>query len=461
MDAILGSGTVLVTGAGVSGTAAHALLVSLGATPVLVDDRSTLPEVITTDAARALIDDGAVSLVVTSPGWRPDSPILLYAASAGVEVIGDVELAYRLDHAGVFGAPRTWLVVTGTNGKTTTTAMLADIMALHGERTGLSAKAVGNIGVAVADALSDPRRVDVLVAELSSFQLHWSSQLHADAGVLLNLAEDHLDWHGSMAAYAADKAKVLTATHPVAGVDDPLVRAEVDRVRPAGLVGFTLAEPRQGQVGVIDGNIVDRITGERVVLAPAEGIEPPGAAGLLDALAAAAVARTQGVEPATIAAALSGFTVAGHRGAVVHRGAKRWIDNSKATNPHAAGAALTAFDDGVCWIAGGQLKGAEVDDLVREHAHRLAAVALLGQDRRVLQAAVEKHAPNVPVFIIDDTDPEKAMAQAVGFSHRQCGDTVLLAPAAASLDMYTGMSQRGDLFAAAAARIDTHPQENR
>src|SRR5699024_4987650 len=109
--------------------------------------------------------------------WRPDNPLLLDAASAGLEVIGDVELAYRLDRAGRFGAPRTWLVVTGTNGKTTTTAMLAAMMQELGRDTGLRAEAVGNIGVSVADALVDPRRVDVLVAELSSFQLHWSKEL--------------------------------------------------------------------------------------------------------------------------------------------------------------------------------------------------------------------------------------------------------------------------------------------
>lgn len=461
MERILGTGTVLVTGAGVSGTGTHALLTSLGADVVLVDDRSQLPGVITTESASELLRGGSVSLLVTSPGWRPDSEIFAEAERAGVEVIGDVELAYRLDRAEVFGPPRTWLVVTGTNGKTTTTAMLADIMALHCAASGQRAQAVGNIGTAVADALRAEERVDVLVAELSSFQLHWSSELRPDAGVLLNLAEDHLDWHGSLAAYAADKAKVLTAGRPVAGIDDALVRAEVERLNPANLVGFTVAAPGPGQVGIVDGRITDRIDGEPVDICSTEGLQPAGPAGVLDALAAAAVARTQGVAPETIATALANFTVAGHRGAVAHRGSKQWIDNSKATNPHAADAALGAFDNRVIWIAGGQLKGAEVDDLLRTHAHRLSAVGLLGQDRGVLAAAVEKHAPGIPVLVTDETEPEKAMTELVDFAHRQDGDTVLLAPAAASLDMYTGMGQRGDLFTAAAARIDADPEENR
>lgn len=461
MKSIVGNGTVLVTGAGVSGTGTHALLSSLGVEVVLVDDRSTQPGTITTSAARELIDSGSVSLVVTSPGWRPDSPILVHAAASAVEVIGDVELAYRLDRAEIFGPPRTWLAVTGTNGKTTTTAMLADIMSLHAQTLGRRALAVGNIGTAVADALCIDERVDILVAELSSFQLHWSSQLRPDAGVLLNLAEDHLDWHGSLDAYAADKAKVLSATHPVAGVDDVLVRAEVHQCAPDNLVGFTLAAPAAGEVGIVDGHIVDNIEGNQIPVCPTLGLQPEGPAGVLDALAATAVARTQGVAPAVIAAALAGFRVAGHRGAVVHRGAKRWIDNSKATNPHAADAALAGFDDRVIWIAGGQLKGAEVDELVRSHAHRLSAVGLLGQDRGLLAAAVEKHAPGAVVFVTDSSDPVQAMDELVEFAHRQDGDTVLLAPAAASLDMYSGMGQRGDLFSAAAARVDTHLEENR
>lgn len=461
---------VLVTGAGVSGSGIARLIAGLGGEVVLVDDNAEALVAACADTgargadsagARSLIDDHGLSLVVTSPGWRPDSPVLTYAADAGYEVIGDVELAYRLDQAGAFGAPRTWLAVTGTNGKTTTTAMLADIMAAHLAPSGRRAVAAGNIGLSVADALTtdDPAtRADVLVVELSSFQLHWSNTLRAEAGVLLNLAEDHLDWHGSMAAYAADKAKVFQATHAIAGVDDPLVAAEVARLNPTGLIGFTQGEPAPGQVGVSAGRIVDNIDGKLIDVVAADGLQPPGPAGVLDALAATAAARTQHVAPETIAAALADFTVSGHRGAVVHRGAKTWIDNSKATNPHAADAALKGFDGGVIWIAGGQLKGASVDELVAEHAHRLSAVGVLGLDREEVAAAVAKHAPHAELFVTDSTAPSGAMRELVAFAATAAGETVLLAPAAASLDMYSGMSQRGDIFAAWAADID---KENR
>lgn len=460
----LRAGHVLVTGAGVSGVGVSRLLVDLGCSVVLVDDdvharitacEATGARPASTDDARIFIDSEVVSAVVTSPGWRPDTPLLTYAQQVGLDILGDVELAYRLDRAGAFGAPRTWLVVTGTNGKTTTTAMLADIMAAHSATTGLRAQAVGNIGLAVADALTAVPRVDVLAAELSSFQLHWSSELTPGAGVLLNLAEDHIDWHGSFADYAAAKAKVLRGKHAVIGADDAEVRRLADATGRDDVVGFTLGAPAAGQLGIVDGRLVDRTGDDDVDLGPAEGLEPAGPAGQLDALAAAAIARTQGVGGDTIARALAEFTVDGHRGAVVHRGVGQWVDNSKATNPHAAAAALAGRDN-VLWIAGGQLKGADVENLIREHAHRLSGAALLGVDRQILADALTAHAPDVEVFISDATDPEQAMNEAVGWAAGRVTDeqTVLLAPAAASLDMFTGMGHRGDVFAAAARRHD-------
>lgn len=452
---------ILLAGAGVSGRAAAALLAGLGVPFTVADDNSdnleriaaqtAAPTLGTAEAADAL--DG-FGIVVTSPGWRPDTPLLQAAQSAGLDVIGDVELCYRLDRAGVFGPPRTWLAVTGTNGKTTTTGMLAAMMQEAARDSGRRAVACGNIGVAVSDALADPERVDVLVVELSSFQLHWSSQLVPDAGVLLNLAEDHIDWHGSFAAYGADKAKVLTGPVAVAGVDDPEVARYAELTGRDDVIGFTLSSPGENQVGVETGRIVVRGGGTTEDLASATGIEPAGVAGVYDALAAAAVAWTQGAQPEHIQAALGKYRVQGHRGTVVHRaGGVDWVDNSKATNPHAAHSALAGAGT-VVWIAGGQLKGAEVDTLVRDHAPQFRAVGLLGADRMIVLEALRRHAPGVPVFVTDAADPTEAMDAVVEFAAAaaQPGDTVLLAPAAASLDMYTGMSQRGDAFADAAVR---------
>ena len=444
------SGTILVTGAGISGVGIARLLADLNVDVLIADANETardrameVADVAGIHPDQALAELSRFSCVVTSPGWRPDTPLLQAAQAAGLEVLGDVELCYRLDRASVFGPPRTWMVVTGTNGKTTTTSMLASIM----QQAGYQAEAVGNIGVSVAEAVSAPQRIDVLVAELSSFQLHWSNQLVPDVGVLLNLAEDHIDWHGSMAAYAAAKAKVLAAPLAIAGLDDALVQQYVT----TPVMGFTLQSPQAGQVGVTDGTIVDNLHGTPRNIVPVAGLEPPGPAGIYDALAAtaAAVSLVPDLQPSVIAQALQSFKVAGHRGQQVAeaRGIIA-IDNSKATNPHAADSALAGHDS-VIWVAGGQLKGAEVDDLVARHAHRLKAVALMGVDRNIIRESVEKHAPGVPVFVTDDTGPQSAMDAVCAWAVAQAnsGDAIVLAPAAASLDMYTGMGQRGVLFA--------------
>ncbi|PRQ11151.1 UDP-N-acetylmuramoyl-L-alanine--D-glutamate ligase [Corynebacterium sp. 13CS0277] len=455
-------GQVLVCGAGVSGAGCAHMLSALGVHVTIADDNETArlrvveatgcDSVSTEDAARRL---GEFSAVVTSPGWRPETPLLQAAQAAGHRVIGDVELAWQLDQAGCFGAPRTWLVVTGTNGKTTTTAMLAAMMQ-QGPRT---AQAVGNIGVAIGDALTATPRVDVLVAEMSSFQLHWSDTLHPAAGALLNVAEDHLDWHGGYPGYAAAKARALVGDVAVVGVDCAAAAAQLERLNdPATrVIEFTAGDPKPGQLGVRDGMLYDNACGAGA-LCPADNISPQGPAGILDALAAAAIALSQGITAEQIAAALAGFEVAPHRGQVVHRltpapGADPivFVDNSKATNPHAAEQALAGFAH-VVWVAGGQLKGADVRPLVASCAPRLRAAVLLGVDAPLIAEALTDAAPEVPVTLIDDTDPARAMdaAVAAAIAAAQPGDAVVLAPAAASLDMFQGMGQRGDLFAAAA-----------
>lgn len=464
-------GAVLVAGAGVSGLGAARVLAELGVPVTVADDNpaaldkvreATGEKATCISVAEAQQKAADWGLVVTSPGWRPDAPLLTTAQDAGVEAIGDVELAYLLDRAEVFGKPRTWLVVTGTNGKTTTTGMLAAIMDADSARSGKRAQAVGNIGISLYNALSATPRIDILVAELSSFQLHWSEELTPDVGAVLNLAEDHIDWHGSFDAYAADKAKALSGENAVIGLGDEHVREIAQKLRDEGTLakntyGFSAEAPKDGEVGVLEGRLVAEGIGKQgsVDLASAEGIQPVGLAGVLDAAAAATVALVAGAAPESIAEGLAAYTVSGHRGAVVHSAnGIDFIDNSKATNPHAADAALRGVDS-VVWVAGGQLKGAEVDDLVRAHAPKLRAVVLLGIDRQLLADALAQHAPHVPVTVIDSTDPQEAMdaAVAAAVQHAVAGDTVLLAPAAASLDMYTGMAQRGDMFAAAAKNV--------
>ena len=452
-------GRVLITGAGVSGRGCAAVLAGLGVDITVADGNAESRARIESELGVATADTDAVALdeysfVVTSPGWRPDSPLLARASDAGLEVIGDVELAYRLDRAEVFGVPRRWLAITGTNGKTTTTGMLAAIMAADEQRSGLRSQAVGNIGVSPFDALAAEPRVDILVAELSSFQLHWSSELRPEVGALLNLADDHLDWHGSFEAYAADKAKILTGTHAVYGKDDDHVAALVGN---SSATAFSHTEPARGAVGVRAGSLfIHDVAGTTAsVVDDVTTLQPAGLAGVLDAAAAAAVAALAGARAESITEGLESYVVAGHRGEIVHEHAGvTYIDNSKATNPHAAEIALRGLDS-VVWVAGGQLKGADVSDLLRTHADKMKAAVLVGVDKHLLAQALTQAAPHVPIVLVDSQDPQIAMdtAVAAAVQHADAGDTVLLAPAAASLDMYTGMSQRGDMFAAAARRL--------
>lgn len=467
--AVVRSGRTLVAGAGVSGRGAISMLQDMGCPEiVLVDDSPQGVSVAgefgiacaTSSAAVELLDDAAA--VVTSPGWRPDSALFIAAAAAGIPVFGDVAVAFAGDRAQLWGPSRKWLVVTGTNGKTTTTSMLAEMLGERGQ-------AVGNIGVALHDALKAQPRIEVLAAELSSFQLHWAPNLRPNAGVLLNLAEDHIDWHGSYENYGRDKTRALMGGVAVYGVDDADVVEHVEQMRSNGEfgrapIGFTDAAPEANQVGVRDGMIVDRAfgteeenLGEGIIIAPAAGISPPGRAGILDAVAATALARSIGTPAEDIAAALGSFEVRAHRGQVVFdHGGVPWIDDSKATNPHAADAALSGHDR-VVWIAGGQLKGADIAPLIAKHAHRLQSVIVLGTDRQEICDALARIAPAVPVTAIADTDKVDAMAKAciAAAESASVGDVVLLAPAAASLDMYSGMAERGDLFAEWARKATT------
>ncbi|MBK5308054.1 MAG: UDP-N-acetylmuramoyl-L-alanine--D-glutamate ligase [Frankiaceae bacterium] len=431
---------VVVAGAGVSGTAAAEALRDRGAEVTVVDARGG-EGVLVSDTVPAGID-----LVVTSPGWRPDAPLLLDAAAKGVEVYGEVELAWRLrpDDA----AP--WLAVTGTNGKTTTVKMLASILTAAGHRT----VAAGNVGLPLLTAVLDPS-YDVVAVELSSFQLHWSSSLRPVAGAVLNVAPDHLDWHGSMAAYADAKARVWAGETSIGNADDEVTRTLLSRA-PGRRVTFTLRPPRVGELGLVEDLLVDRafadVEGEATELATLGDLSVSGSHNVANALAAAALARAHGVPATAVRDGLRAFVADPHRNAVVATvDGVTWVDDSKATNPHAAAASLAAYDH-VVWIAGGLLKGAAVDDLVRTAAARLSAVVLLGTDRQPIRDALLRHAPDVPVVEVARLDTE-AMSEVVAAARRLArpGDTVLLAPAAASMDCFRDYKERGDLFAALAA----------
>ena len=474
----------VVAGFGVSGFAAADNLTHVGASVTALADDATPTQLekaqlleilgatvhLHAGATSTLPDD--VDLLVVSPGFRPDVAILEQARARGVPVWGEVELAWRLRD------PDTpWLCVTGTNGKTTTVRMLDGIL----RAAGLRSQAAGNVGLPIVEAVMDPTPYDVLAVELSSFQLHYTESLSAESAAVLNVAEDHLDWYAGpsgMDDYAADKGRIYQRVSRacVYNVADPvterLVR-EADVIEGARAIGFTLGTPGVGMLGVVDGILVDRAFIEQRDTSAAElctfaDLTPPGAGGpaphvVANALAAAALARAHGVSQAAVRDGLRAFRPDAHRIAVVaERDGVTWVDDSKATNPHAAQSSLLAYDP-VVWVAGGLAKGAAFDDLVQAVRGRLRGAVLLGRDRAVIAAALSRHAPDVRVIEVDDgeTDTQEGemalMERVVGAAAQLAGpgDTVLLAPGCASMDQFTDYAARGDAFAAAVqARLD-------
>jgi len=454
---------VVIAGLGVSGYAAADALLDRGAHVTVLDESDDAEQV---ERAGRLVSRGAsvrlgvppvlppgTQLVIASPGWPPHVPLLVEARRRGVETWSEVELAWRLRPSGA--AP--WLCVTGTNGKTTTVRMLGSML----RAAGLRATEVGNVGTPVTQAVAGTERFDVLAVELSSFQLHRTRSLSAYAAALLNVAPDHLDWYaGSLDEYVADKARVLARTQRacVFNADDPVAErlAGSAPVEPGcRRVGFRLAPPGTGQLGVDAEAIVDRAFGAGPEqLARVEDVTPAAPHNLANALAAAALARAHGVPAAAIGAGLRAYRPDPHRITEIGTwSGVRYVDDSKATNPHAALASLLAYDN-VVWVAGGLAKGADFTELVQRAADRLRGAILIGADHAVVADALARHAPDVPVTVLADGETDSVMDRVVGAAMQlsRAGDTVLLAPGCASYDMFANYAARGDAFAAAVRR---------
>ncbi|MUK01910.1 UDP-N-acetylmuramoyl-L-alanine--D-glutamate ligase [Vibrio cholerae] len=480
---------VVVAGIGASGFSAADTLIELGAVVVVVDAGATPQNDAKAETLRIvgardvllgaehalglpLVGGEPADLVVTSPGWRPTQPLLAQAAEVGIPIWGDVELAWRVRVRE--GRPTAdWLTITGTNGKTTTVGLVESMLIAGGKR----AVAAGNVGTPILDVIRDPQGYDVLAVELSSFQLHWAHSVSPLASVCLNIAEDHVDWHGSYEAYRAAKASVYERTQIacVYNVDQRETEAmveEADVVEGCRAVGFTTGMPSVSMMGVVEDLLVDRAFIEQRKDSAAElaSISELGEVVprhlVANTLAAAALIRAAGLPAAAIRDGIRSFQPGDHRIQVVaNEDGVLWINDSKATNPHAASASLASFSS-VVWIAGGLSKGVSYDGLVADHAQRLRAVVLLGEDPEPLQGALSRHAPDVPVSLhpnlhtgqgrdgdgssdtgSGDALMQWAVAEAVRLAHE--GDTVLMAPAAASMDQFSSYAHRGSAFMAA------------
>ena len=463
--------TVIVAGLGVSGQSMMEVLGSRAEKVLGVDEKKPDADLHSFDR----IDWDHVDLVMTSPVFNPRTPFILEAQRRGIPVMSEVELAWQLRvNCDSTGEPARWIGITGTNGKTSTTEMTSEMLTA----CGLMAPAVGNIGKAVSHAAVDPAN-DVLCVELSSFQLHFTDSLALDCAAITNIADDHLDWHGGIENYAADKAKVFHRVKKalVYNADDERVirlAFAAETAEGCRKVGFTLSEPQDGQIGVKDGWIVDMsgIAGgepgmpEQVAkvsefthLTEPDGTVYPHL--LADALTALALVLGLGADKEKAIASLEQFTPGGHRIQTVATattpdgGSIRFVDDSKATNAHAAKASLNSFaDKSVVWIAGGLAKGSRFEQLVAEQSHTIKAAVVIGKDQQPILDAFAASAPDIPLTIIDPANNDVIMERAVDAAgeYAQSGDVVLMAPACASMDQFKSYADRGNQFAQQAQR---------
>jgi UDP-N-acetylmuramoylalanine--D-glutamate ligase len=378
------------------------------------------------------------------------------AQKSGIELLNEVDLAWHIRSE--IAPKQKWLALTGTNGKTTTVEMVAAML----QCGGLNAAACGNVGDTVIDAVDSATPFDVLVLELSSFQLHWSTQAQFVASAILNIADDHIDWHGSFEEYAKAKLSILNRTSTaILNADDGAILTRTSQWQ-GKKVFYSLDTPGPGEIGLVEELLVDRAfvqdPQEAEMFAELKDVNPTIPHNVSNALAAAGLARSVGVSHADIRVAIQGFRPGRHRIETVHEADSiSWVDDSKATNPHAAAASLMSHESNI-WIAGGLTKGASMDALVEKCAKRIKAAILIGTDSRLIEAALIKHCPDVVRKHVDGEDSQSLMNNVVeiALSLASAGDRVLLAPACASMDQFISYADRGDRFATAVKKLVAH-----
>ena len=446
---------ILVAGAGVTGVAVAKALQLRGAEVELADEKVRELAGFTVSSPNEISMQDFDALMV-SPGWREDHPLVLAAREHGRDILNEVDFAFSLKSE--YAPAQKWLALTGTNGKTTTVEMVAHILSV----AGLNARACGNVGTTVIESVMAPEKFDYLVLELSSFQLHWLQDAQFIASAILNIADDHIDWHGSFDAYAKDKVSILdTSTTAILNGDDGEVVGRTSHWL-GRKVFYSLDTPGPGELGVVEELLVDRAfvadVQEAALIAELTEVVPTVPHHISNALAAAGLASSIGVSRELIREALKSFRPGKHRIEEVadHKGIK-WIDDSKATNPHAAAASILA-NFSVIWIAGGLAKGAQMEPLINRTWTRLKAAILIGEDRELIAQALRERAPELPIHFIDTPagymkgSSDNSFMESIvrcAQSLAKEGDVVLLAPACASMDQFISYGDRGDRFASA------------
>lgn len=462
MSITLAGTKYLVLGAGVTGNSIGKSLSRRGGLVSVVDENQN------SHSDFAVLNPGDVHIenfdaVVVSPGWNEKHPLIIAANKAGLKIENEVDLAWELSRK--ISPEQKWLALTGTNGKTTTVEMTAAIL----QNAGLKAIACGNVGDTVIDAVDREDTFDYLVLELSSFQLHWMKNAEFVSAAILNIAEDHLDWHGSFDNYCNDKLSILNRSSiGVLNAQDAEIFTRVQSWSGRKIF-FSLQTPAPGELGVVEDLLVDRAfvtdPSEAAMIAALADIQPTLPHSVSNALAAAGLARSIGVPYEKIQGALRNFHPGRHRiESILEADGVNWIDDSKATNPHAASASIMSHLS-VIWIAGGLAKGADMSDLIKTCAKRIKFAILIGADRDLIEKAFLEFSPLTPRVVLDpDTDYVKGGASnslmekivSAAASHAAPGDTVLMAPACASMDQFVSYADRGDRFAKAVKKLVAH-----
>lgn len=432
----------LVVGAGVTGKAVARALRKFSALPILFDENAKTDLEVVSEIPKQ------IDMAVISPGWRRDHPVILKLQQAGVVIISEVDFAWKIKEE--LAPKQRWVGLTGTNGKTTTIKMVESIF----KSAKINGAACGNVGQTVIESVTRDEPYDLLALELSSFQIQWSDLPKYEAVAILNIAEDHIDWHGSFESYAGAKLKLLSqGKRSILNKSDPEL---AKRVSSNSATWFSLDTPLPGELGVVENLLVDRAfspsSNQANEIAEIVDVTPTVPHNVLNALAAAAIALSVNISYTAIKDGLKKFSTDHHRmELVLNKNEISWVDDSKATNPHAAIASLLSYFN-VIWIAGGLAKGASMDELVVRAASRVKSVILIGQDRELIAQAFEKHSPQIPLIRVDHKASGKELMMDVVQQAKQiakAGDTVLLAPACASMDQFESYVDRGKSFSEA------------
>ena len=432
----------LVIGAGVTGRAVHEALLKFGALSKIFDEKVSGKNDVINELPKG------IELAIVSPGWKMDHPAILNLKSAGTKVIGEIDFAWQVKQ--VLAPNQKWIALTGTNGKTTTIKMIESIF----QAAKINGVACGNVGQTVIASVCAEKPFDYLAIELSSFQIQWSELPRYQSVAILNIAEDHIDWHGSFEDYAAAKLKLLKqAEKSFVNKSDPEL---VKRVGKETVIWFSLETPNPNELGLVENLLIDRTfsptPSQANEIAELVDITPTAPHNVLNALAASALVLSIGINYEAIKLGLRNFSPDHHRmELVLSKNEINWIDDSKATNPHAAAASLLSYFQ-IIWIAGGLAKGASMDELVSRCAKRIKSVILIGQDRELISDAFAKFSPATEIIRVDQsTDSKQLMNDVVmqAIKLAKPGDTVLLAPACASMDQFDSYVERGQLFAQA------------